>query len=323
VDKPITLSELQSLLYSAEMAEDFSPLRDKPYVLVSLDGSGSNMTTPFQPSCPVITITNHKLIPEIVDVAVSSEAELTDVINAITRNPIASMMLVQLLRHNDHTSVGDALFAESLAYSTLQHGGEFQTWLENWKRSAVVPEFGEPLVLLNRTENELEIKLNRPHKRNAYSAGLRDALCDALQLVLHDATIETAILRGAGTCFSAGGDLDEFGEAVDAARAHVSRVECNAASLMHALRDRLEVHLHGACIGAGIELPAFSKRVFARSDAFFQLPEVSMGLIPGAGGTAGILSRIGRLRLAFMALTGTRIDAPTALEWGLIDNITD
>ena len=48
-----------------------------------------------------------------------------------------------------------------------------------------------------------------------------------------------------------------------------------------------------------------------------------MGLIPGAGGTASILTRIGRLRLAFMSLTGIRIGAHTALEWGLIDEITD
>lgn len=303
------------------MAEDFSPLRGKYFVLVSLDGS--DVAPLFRPNCPVIALTNDDTVPAIVDVAVSSESELQEVTTAVTRNPIASMMLVRLLRHNEHTSVGDALFAESLAYSTLQHGNEFQTWLRNRNRSQARPETDEPLVMLNRTKNQLEIKLNRPHRRNAYSAGLRDALCEALQLVLDDESVDKAILCGAGTCFSAGGDLDEFGEAIDAARAHASRVTRNAASLMHLLRDRLEVHLHGACIGAGIELPAFSDRIIARSDAFFQLPEVSMGLIPGAGGTASILPRIGRLRLAFMALTGARIEASTALEWGLIDNITD
>ena len=79
--------------------------------------------------------------------------------------------------------------------------------------------------------------------------------------------------------------------------------------------------LHGACIGAGIELPAFVSHVVAREDAFFQLPEVSMGLVPGAGGTASILPRIGRRRLAYMALTGARVDAETALAWGLVDEI--
>ena len=92
---------------------------------------------------------------------------------------------------------------------------------------------------------------------------------------------------------------------------------------MHRLRDRIEARLHGACIGAGIELPAFAGKIIASRDAFFQLPEVGMGLIPGAGGTASILPRIGRQRLAHMALSGNRIDAETALDWGLVDAIAD
>jgi enoyl-CoA hydratase/carnithine racemase len=78
---------------------------------------------------------------------------------------------------------------------------------------------------------------------------------------------------------------------------------------------------HGACVGAGVELAAFAGHVKATPDAFFQLPEVSMGLIPGAGGTVSITRRIGRQRTAWMALTGGRVDAATALEWGLIDDI--
>ena len=91
----------------------------------------------------------------------------------------------------------------------------------------------------------------------------------------------SVVLSGAGACFSAGGDLDEFGEATDAGRAHASRMTRSAALLLHALRDRVEARLHGACIGAGIELPAFAGTVRARPDAFFVLPEVSMGLVPG------------------------------------------
>ena len=167
----------------------------------------------------------------------------------------------------------------------------------------------------------MRITLNRPHKRNAYSAGLRDALCEALALAVADDSIASVQLEGAGPCFSAGGDLDEFGEARDAGIAHASRMTRGAGALLHRLRHRVTARLHGACIGAGIELPAFANRVIAREDAFFQLPEVGMGLIPGAGGTASILPRIGRQRLAYMALSGARIDAATAHEWGLVDAI--
>ena len=152
---------------------------------------------------------------------------------------------------------------------------------------------------------------------------MRDALCDGLSLLSFDPGIRKATLRGAGSCFSAGGDLDEFGEATDAGLAHVSRVARSAGNLMASVHDRIEVHVHGACIGAGIELPAFAHHILAQRDAFFQLPEVSMGLIPGAGGTASILPRIGRHRMAAWALTGARIDAETALSWGLIDELAD
>ena len=82
---------------------------------------------------------------------------------------------------------------------------------------------------------------------------------------------------------------------------------------------RLTVRLHGACVGAGIEVPAAAAHVRAREGAFFRLPEVSMGLIPGAGGTASIPRRVGRHRAAWMAIAGIDIDLPTALAWGLID----
>jgi enoyl-CoA hydratase/carnithine racemase len=90
---------------------------------------------------------------------------------------------------------------------------------------------------------------------------------------------------------------------------------------LHQLADRTTCKLQGACIGAGIELPAFAGRIEARADAFFELPEVGMGLIPGAGGTVSIPRRIGRLRTARMALGGERLSADIALKWGLIDAI--
>ena len=52
-----------------------------------------------------------------------------------------------------------------------------------------------------------------------------------------------------------------------------------------------------------------------------RLPEIAMGLIPGAGGTVSITRRIGRWRTAYLALSGLPIDAPTALDWGLVDEI--
>ena len=289
-------------------------------MLIALEGDNT-LAPMFQPNCPVIGVGETKrAVSAVVDVAVGSDEEALFVTEAIERNPIASMTLVGLLRHNERVSTEDALLAESLAYSTLQHGAEFQSWLASRPIRAMPPD-PEPPVLIERADNELHITLNRPHRRNAYSSGLRDALCEALYLVADDASIEKAILRGAGVCFSAGGDLDEFGAGADAGLAHASRLTRSAGAMLHALRDRVEARLQGACVGAGIELPAFVHRVVATEDGFFQLPEVSMGLIPGAGGTASILPRIGRRRLAYMALTGARVDVETAHAWGLVDEI--
>ena len=320
----MTLEELADRLGSTDGYESLSTAAGTPWVAVRLDDAP---TPPFhaQPNCPVLGIVEgddppDDAVPDVVDVVVTHEAAAT-VVRAIDANPVAAAVLVRLLRHNERVGAPDSGFAESLAYSALQHGAEFQSWLAGRKSRPTRPEADAPLVLVERRDDALRITLNRPRKRNAYSAGVRDGLCEALGLAMADDSIRRVVLDGAGPCFSAGGDLDEFGEATDAGLAHASRMARNAGVLIDCLRDRVEARLHGACIGAGIELPAFAGRVVAREDAFFQLPEVGMGLIPGAGGTTSILRRIGRRRLAYMALTGDRIDARTALDWGLVDAV--
>ena len=79
--------------------------------------------------------------------------------------------------------------------------------------------------------------------------------------------------------------------------------------------------MHGACIGSGVEIPAAAARLIVVGDAYFQLPEIRMGLMPGAGGTVSIGRRIGRHRACYLALSTTRLRAPIALAWGLADGI--
>lgn len=324
MENSLSIAELESRLYSTSSFEELSAAAGQPYLLVessSCKPISQGHSVP-QPNCPVIALAKDEdEVSPIIDVVAHNESDLDTLIAAITNNPMASTVLVQLLRHNERADVADSLYAESLAYSCLQHGAEFLSWLENRKQKPKGAE-EHSLVLLDRQENDLTITLNRPYKRNAYSAGLRDALCEALGLVIADDSIQRVVVNGAGACFSAGGDLDEFGEAKDAALAHVVRMTRSAGSLVHRLRDRIEFHVHGACIGAGIELPAFAHRIVAAPGTFFQLPEVAMGLIPGAGGTVSILPRIGRHRTAFMALSNSRIDVETALAWGLVDEIS-
>jgi enoyl-CoA hydratase/carnithine racemase len=81
------------------------------------------------------------------------------------------------------------------------------------------------------------------------------------------------------------------------------------------------VFAHGACVGAGTEITAYAGTVVAAPDAFFALPEVRMGLVPGAGGSVSVPRRVGRWRAAWLMLTGDRLPAGTALRWGLVDEV--
>jgi enoyl-CoA hydratase/carnithine racemase len=166
----------------------------------------------------------------------------------------------------------------------------------------------------------LEVVLAWPRRRNAMDAAMRTALADALSIACYEPTLRVRI-SALGPDFCAGGDLDEFGTAADPATAHLVRVVAGVGGLVHELRDRITVHVHGACVGAGVELPCFAGRVVAARDSSFRLPEVGIGLIPGAGGTVSIPRRIDRWRTLWLALRGRPIDADTALSWGLVDAV--
>ncbi|MBW8482698.1 enoyl-CoA hydratase/isomerase family protein [Actinomadura parmotrematis] len=239
------------------------------------------------------------------------------------KNPQAALVLRRVLRTTGELPVPAALDVESFAYSTLLGGAEFARWLEARGQRPAPPEAAEP-VLIGRAGDRLRVTLNRPERRNAYGRHLRDALTDALRVALLDPQISRVDLDGAGPAFCSGGDLDEFGTAPDLATAHFLRTRAGAAMLLHRLAEQgrtVHAFVHGPCVGAGIELPAFAHRVTARADAAFRLPEIAMGLIPGAGGTVGVPRRIGRWRTAHLALTGQAIDARTAACWGLVDAV--
>ena len=246
------------------------------------------------------------------------DAAIDVLFGAVTRSPRAATALGGLLRTTARLPVVEGLVAESLAYSMLLAGPEFARWRAS---NPVKPEreFADPAVLVSRDGATLHVTINRPLRHNAFSRFVRDGLVDAFDLVLYDDTITDVRLTGNGASFCSGGDLDEFGSTPDVATAHLIRLDRSVASRLDRCRDRVQVVLHGACIGAGIEISSFAGRVDARADAYFQLPELAMGLVPGAGGTVGITRRIGRWRTTYLALTGEPIDVETGLAWGLID----
>jgi hypothetical protein len=245
-------------------------------------------------------------------------SDLDAVVAGVLAAPHAALVLVDVLRTASHLDVPQALVVESLAYSTLWGGAEFGAWRASAPAVAPSTSSAEP-VGVRRTDHRLDIQLRRPERHNAFDRALRDALVEALAVAEADPTIDEVLLSGAGPSFSSGGDLAEFGSSSDLATAHLVRSVQSPAAAVHRLAPRVRCILHGACIGAGIEVPSFAGRVQAVSGTWFQLPELRYGLIPGAGGTVGISRRVGRWRTAFLALTGCRLELDTALAWGLVD----
>jgi enoyl-CoA hydratase len=276
-------------------------------------------------ACPVIGIAEAGIAHPLAfacDAIASSTSDADDLIGNIEAAPLAALVLVQLLRITEGLDVPRALIMESLAYATLQAGTEFRRWLAAAPRAAASPADAGPPVLLEREGPQLTLRLNRPARRNALSVEMRDSLAEALELVITDASIGRVTLSGQGKCFSAGGDLTEFGSAPDPATAHAVRSVRSVPALLAACAARLTFSVHGAAVGAGAEMAAFGQRVEATPDAFFQLPEIRYGLIPGSGGCVSIPRRIGRLRTAYLALSARRLEAGVAHSWGLVDALT-
>jgi enoyl-CoA hydratase/carnithine racemase len=278
---------------------------------------------------------------------------------AAAANPFAAVALVQLLRISTGIDVRDAVVAESFAYSALQAGPEFAGWLAGHRpradaraaaraggdpaavasggaSSPVRPGLRDgagrepaatsgsgpgPAVLLRRDGTVLTVVLNRPQVHNAVNTGVRDGLVEAFRLAGADSELTEIRLAGAGPSFSSGGDLTEFGTLPDPVGAHGVRTTRSIPLNLLATGLPVTAYVHGLCIGAGAELPAFCGRVVATPDATFRLPEVAMGLVPGAGGTASLPRRIGRQRATYLILSGRPIDAEQALSWGLVDAI--
>ena len=256
----------------------------------------------------------------VCDLMVADDAEAQMLIDNIERAPLAAMTLVQVLRATELLPMTQGLLVESMGFATLQAGPEFRAWLATREHARSVGADGPPLRI-ERAGSMLTITLARPDRRNALSVEMRDALVEALDLVASDPEIETAVIDGDGPDFCAGGDLAEFGTAPGPAIAHAVRSTRLPASALVACCHRVDFRLHGACIGAGAELAAFGRTVIADADTWFRLPELGFGLIPGAGGCVSLVRRIGRQRTAWLAISGRRIDAATALAWGLVDSV--
>jgi enoyl-CoA hydratase/carnithine racemase len=254
----------------------------------------------------------------------STTAAVAELRERIETWPLAAAVCDDVLRAVDVAApafVG--VITESLAYSTLQAGPEFARWLAE-RGPARMPEIPDP-VEAERDGDELRVRFNRPGRHNAFSTDARAGLLEALEVARLDPSITRVVLTGNGDSFCSGGDLAEFGTFADPASAHLARTRHSPALVLDEITARLGAaccaEVHGQVLGSGLEMAAFCGHVTCRSDATLGLPELALGLIPGAGGTVSITRRIGRWRTAYLVLSGQTIGPSTALDWGLVDSL--
>lgn len=327
---PATLISLDALfawIRGVPAARDGGSSAGPPVIVVDLDTGDAGPAPELHSGIPAVVVgltttpEAHALAPACDIVLGPRDPALDAIVATVERNPIAAVAVAVLLRGSERRSLDDGLSAESAVYSALQAGPEFAAWRAGRLRRDRSAQ-GEP-VLVERVGAVLHITLNRPQVRNAFSSAMRDQLIDAFCLPAVDPSLAKVHLKGTGEAFCSGGDLDEFGSFADPASAHLVRLQQSVGRSIAAVSERVTAHLHGACAGSGIELPAFAHRIVAHPSTVIWLPEVSLGLIPGAGGTVSLPRRIGRMRTARLALSRERIDASTALAWGLVDAIEE
>jgi crotonobetainyl-CoA hydratase len=175
-------------------------------------------------------------------------------------------------------------------------------------------------VLTEARGSVLLITLNRPRSGNAINAALGLGLENALHRLDSEPELRAAVLTGTGTIFCAGADLKAVA-AGESLNPDGKRDRGVGVLFRHWVRKPVIAAVNGAALGGGTEMALACDLVIAAETAIFGLPEVTRGL-PAAGGGALRLPRQIPLKLAMeLLLLGNRIDAQTALNYGLVNRV--
>ena len=176
-------------------------------------------------------------------------------------------------------------------------------------------------VRLDRDGALAVITIDRPEKLNALTLAMYEQLGEAFAEVRDDARIGAAILTGAGErAFCVGADLGESIPALAEGRFDIS--EWDAAHQKHSTLDKPVVAaVNGLCLGGGFEILLSTDIRLASDDAQFALPETGVGVVPAGGTLVRLIRQIPHAWAMDLMLRGTRIDAATALRYGILNQV--
>ncbi len=176
-----------------------------------------------------------------------------------------------------------------------------------------------PLVLIERKPPIAILKFNRPEALNALNDALIVDLARHLEDLDKDQEIRCVILTGGEKVFAAGADIREM-----AGRGASEMLRTDRLAKWEALRHMakpLVAAVSGFALGGGCELALSCDIIIASQTAVFGQPEINIGVIPGAGGTQRLARALGKYRAMDMVLTGRRISAQEAFEFGLVSRV--
>lgn len=174
-------------------------------------------------------------------------------------------------------------------------------------------------LMVTRHGRVLLLTLNRPAARNALNNALLEQIADALDAAAADRDLSVCVIYGNARCFAAGADLNEMAEKDLPATLNDIRPQLWAR--INAFNKPLIAAVNGFALGAGCELALLCDVVIAGDNARFGLPEITLGIMPGAGGTQRLIRSVGKSLASKMVLTGESITAQQAQRAGLISDV--
>ena len=179
------------------------------------------------------------------------------------------------------------------------------------------------LVLSERRGAVALLTLNRPDALNALSGALLSELSARIDAVAGDADARALVVTGAGRAFAAGADIAQMRGMTPLEGEAFSRLGHATFAKLEALAIPTIAAVNGFALGGGCELALACDWIYAAKRARLGQPEVSVGLLPGFGGTSRLVRRVGIAWAKELILTGEPIDADTALRIGLVNRVLD
>lgn len=178
-------------------------------------------------------------------------------------------------------------------------------------------------ILLDQQNSIAVITINRPSKLNALNKKTIEELHEAIKTLDHDDEVRVIIITGSEEkAFVAGADIAEFSNfSVDEGKNLASEGQKLLFNYIENLSKPVIAAMNGFALGGGLELAMACHFRIASDNARMGLPEVSLGLIPGYGGTQRLPQLVGKGRALEMILTGGMIGTEQALAWGLINHM--